>query len=119
MALPQDPARDEAPEGGGEEASGAGGLEELLHRLGTSRESVARLGRKAAEAERLLGIHGVSVTAGTPGGAASNAPRQLIERHFRVHETPTRADPLHCTVELPKPVIPEVADLFNRLFGRK
>jgi hypothetical protein len=79
---------------------------------------VARLARKAAEAEAALGIHGVSVTGGTPTAPASLAPRALVEQHFRVHDTPTRADPLHCTVELPKPVTQEVADLFNQLFGR-
>jgi hypothetical protein len=35
-----------------------------------------------------------------------------------VHDTPTRADPLHRTVELPKPVTAEVAALFNQIFGR-
>jgi hypothetical protein len=91
---------------------------EILKRLGTSRESAARLGRKAAEAERVLGIHGVSVTAGTAVGPARAAARKDVGRHFRVHDTPTQADPLHRTVELPKPVTPQVADTFNRLFGR-
>lgn len=91
---------------------------EVLKRLGTSRESVARLSRKAAEAEAALGIHGVSVTAGTSRGPASTAPRETVEQHFRIHDTPTRADPLHRTVELPKPIIQQTADLFNQLFGR-
>ena len=89
---------------------------ETLTRFGTSKESAARLGRKAAEAERIIGIHGVSVTAGNSSG--SSASRERIEEHFRVHDTPTRADPLHRTVELPKPVTPAVATLFNDLFGR-
>jgi len=67
----------------------------------------------------LLGIHGASVSAGTPTAPASSASRALVEGHFRGHNTPTRADPLHRTVELPKPVTPAVADLFNRLVGRK
>lgn len=92
---------------------------ETLKRLGTSRESAARIARKAAEAEQVLGIRGVSVTAGVPSAAASEAGRDDVEKHFRVHDTPTRADPLHRTVELPKPITPEVAELFNRLFGRK
>ena len=92
---------------------------EILKRLGTSRESAARLGRKAEEAERALGIHGVSVTAGVPRGPASEALRDDVGRHFRVHDTPTRSDPYHRTVELPKPVSPEVAALFNSLFGRR
>ena len=92
--------------------------EEILKRLGTSPESAARLGRKAAEAEQALGVHGVSTTAGSTTAPASAAARADVEQHFRVHETPTRRDPLHRTVELPKPVTPEVADQFNRLFGR-
>jgi hypothetical protein len=99
-------------------ASVGGEGKEILKRGGTSRESVARLGRKAAEAERLLGIHGVSVTAGDWADPFSSAPRETVEEHFPVHDTPTRRDPYHRTVELPKPVTQEVADLFNRLFGR-
>lgn len=94
------------------------GGDEVLKRLGTSRESAARLARKAAAAEAALGIHGVSVTAGAATGPASSASRKAVERHFRVHDTPTRADPLHRTIELPKPVTPEAAALFNQLFGR-
>lgn len=93
--------------------------EEILKRLGISRESVARLARKAAEAEQVLGIHGVSVTAGVPKGEASVAERADVERVFPVHETPTRADRLHRTIELPRPVTQEAADRFNKLFGRE
>jgi hypothetical protein len=90
-----------------------------LKRLGTSRESAVRLGRKAAEAERSLGIHGVSVTAGTPIGPASSADRSEIERHFPVRDTPTRADPDHKTVELPKPVDEEIShDRIEALLSR-
>jgi|SRR5579884_268105 len=92
---------------------------EVLKRRGTSRESAARLERKAAQAEAVLGIHGVSVTAGPETVPASQATRAAIEAVFRVHETPTRADPLHRTVELPKPVTQDVADRFNQLFGRR
>jgi hypothetical protein len=91
---------------------------ETLKRLGISRESAARLARKAAEAEGALGIHGVSVTAGVPRGPASAAVRPTVEQHFRVHDTPTHADPLHRTIELPKPITQQTADLFNQLFGR-
>ena len=94
-------------------------MAESLKRLGTSRESVSRLARKAAEAEMVLGIHGVSVTAGTPIGPASAAGREVVERHFPVHNTPTYNDPLHRTVELPKPVNEEVAKKFNEVFGRE
>ena len=93
--------------------------EETLSRLGTSYESATRLARKAAEAEAGLGIHGVSVSAGPPIGPASQAWRRVVEQRFRVHDTPTRADPLHQTIELPKPVTGEIADLFNQLFGRR
>ena len=91
---------------------------EILNRLGVSRESAIRLGRKAVDAERILGIHGVSVSAGTPTCPGSAARRSEVEKQFHVHDTPTRADPLHRTVELPKPVTKDVADIFNDLFGR-
>ncbi len=92
---------------------------EILSRLGTSRESAARLGRKAAEAEEQIGIHGISTTAGKPLGPASQASREAVESKFPVHDTPTRRDPLHRTVELPKPVTPETAKQFNEVFGRE
>ena len=92
---------------------------ELLKRLGTSPESAARLARKAAEAEQVLGIHGVSVTAGVVAGSASVADRANVESVFPVHDTPTRADRWHRTVELPKPITQETADQFNHVFGRK
>jgi len=97
----------------------AGRRDETLGRLGTSRESASRLERKAAEAEAKIGIHGVSTTAGTPTGQASRAARSDVEQVFKVHDTPTGNDPLHRTVELPKPVTKSVADLFNRIFGRE
>jgi hypothetical protein len=91
---------------------------EVLHRFGESSESAARLGRKAAEAEGVIGVHGVSVTARAAEGSTSAASRDAVEQVFRVHDTPTVRDPLHRTVELPKPVTQAVADAFNRLFGR-
>lgn len=96
--------------------TGAAG--EILSRLGSSKESVGRLTRKAAEAEEKLGIHGVSTSAAPATGEASSAARSAIEQHFPVHNTPTRADPLHRTVELPKPVTQKAADIFNSIFGR-
>jgi hypothetical protein len=51
-----------------------------------------------------------------PEGPASQAARSSVEKAFKVHNTGT--DPLHRTVELPKPVTRSVADLFNRIFGR-
>lgn len=91
---------------------------EILKRLGTSRESLRRLSRKAAEAEAALGIHGVSVTAGVPRVPASYGAREAVEQHFPVHNTPTRADRLHRTVELPKPLTEEAVNRFNEIFGR-
>jgi hypothetical protein len=91
---------------------------EILSRLGTSKESVSRLERKATEAENQIGIHGVSTTAGAPKGAASQAARGDVEQAFKVHNTPTRSDPFHRTVELPKPITQQIADLFNSIFGR-
>jgi len=92
---------------------------EILKRNGTSRESVARLTRKAAEAEAKLGIHGISVTASDPVDPTSQALRLEVEKYFRVHDTPRPHDSLHRTVELPKPVTQEIADRFNQLFGRR
>ena len=94
-------------------------MSETLKRLGTSRESAARLARKAQEAETVLGIHGVSTTAGAATGPASAAGRDEMRKYFVVHDTPTRNDPLHRTIELPKPVTEEVARRFNQLFGRE
>ena len=93
--------------------------DEVLKRLGKSWESFGRLARKAEEAEQVIGIHGVSVTAAESLLDHSYAPRELVESVFAVHDTETRRDPLHRTIELPKPVTAEVAEVFNRLFGRE
>jgi len=82
---------------------------EILSRLGTSRESATRLAGKAAEAEETIGIHGVSVTASTPSAPASQAAREAVEASFPVHNTPTTSDPLHRTIESPKPITSAVA----------
>jgi hypothetical protein len=92
--------------------------EELLKRFGADPESVEKLAGDAANAEAVLGIHGVSVTARETKAPAGRASRPDVEQHFKVHDTPSRRDKRHRTVELPKPVTQEVADLFNRLFGR-
>lgn len=92
--------------------------DEILKRFGTDPEPAEKLARDAAAAEAVLGIHGVSVTARDTTAPAGRASRADIEPHFPVRDTPTRRDPKHRTVELPKPVTREVADLFNRLFGR-
>ena len=94
-------------------------FDEELKRNGTDRESASRLGRKAAEAEAAGFPHGVSVTAGGTDIPSSTAPRSAVELEFKVHNTPTRRDPLHRTVELPKPVTQVVAKAFNKIFGRR
>jgi hypothetical protein len=92
--------------------------DEILKRFGTEPESAERLSAHALAAEAVLGIHGVSVTARETTSPAEQGIRADVEQVFRVHDTPSRRDPRHRTVELPKPVTPEVADTFNRLFGR-
>src|SRR5437870_676234 len=92
--------------------------DEELTRFGIARESAEDLASKAAAAEQVLGIHGVSVTARPTNGPAGRATRSDVDSIFRVHDTTTRRDKLHRTVELPKPVTNEVAEQFNRLFGR-
>jgi hypothetical protein len=91
---------------------------EILKRFGTDVESAERLAAQADMAERKTGIHGVSVTARKTRAPASQAVRSDVEQVFRVHNTPSDRDPLHRTVELPKPVTEAVAAEFNRLFGR-
>jgi hypothetical protein len=93
-------------------------VDEVLKRFGTDPETAERLATAAAQAAGVLGIHGVSVTARDTNAPAGRANRSDVEQHFRVHDTPSRRDPLHRTVELPHPVSAEVAELFNRLFGR-
>jgi hypothetical protein len=90
--------------------------DEVLTRFGQAPESAQKLAEDAAKAETVLGIHGVSVTARSPKRPAPSAARSVVEQHFRVHNTGN--DPLHRTVELPKLVTQEIADLFNRVFGR-
>lgn len=77
--------------------------EEVLKRFGTDPETVEKLSDDAAKAEAVLGIHGVSVTARATNAPASHAARSKIEMEFVVHETPSRRDKLHRTVELPSP----------------
>ncbi len=92
--------------------------DEVLKRFGLAPESAERLAEQAAAAAAVLGVHGVSVTARDTAAPAGVAPRAAVEARFRVRDTPSRRDPLHRTVELPKPVTPAVAAEFNRLFGR-
>lgn len=92
--------------------------DEVLKRFGTDPESVEKLASAAAQALGVLGIHGVSATARDTSAPVGRNDRTEVEKHFRVHDTPSRRDPLHRPIELPQPVTAEVAELFNRLFGR-
>lgn len=95
-------------------------LDKTVYRLGKSPESASRLGRKSAEAESVFG-HGVSVTTTKPaaGNVCSSAScANLQSRGFEVKSSPTRNDPNHHTVILPKPVTKDVAKSFNDAFGR-
>lgn len=75
--------------------------DEVLKRFGTDPESTEKLAGDAAKAEAILGIHGVSATARPTSAPAGEAIRADIEALFPVHDTPSRRDPLHRTVELP------------------
>jgi RHS repeat-associated protein len=90
--------------------------DEILTRR-TAHESTNRLAKRAADAEKKTGIHGVSASASPlkPDGAAK-ASRSEVEKVFKVHNTPSAADPLHRTVELPKPVTNRITRIFNRIF---
>jgi hypothetical protein len=90
--------------------------DEVLYRFGAAPETAAKLAEDAALAEAVLGVHGVSATTRRPRWSAPSARRSEVEKHFAVHHT--GRDPAHRTIELPKPVTQEVADTFNRLFGR-
>ncbi len=109
----------EAVRGAG--AAAAKGADKVVYRLGDSAESASRLGRKSAEAEQVIGHHGVSVSTTKPhiGTPCSSALCSNLEaRGFEVRSTPTRSDPNHHTVVMPKPVTKEVAKDFNKAFGR-
>jgi RHS repeat-associated protein len=100
----------------------AKGGDKVVYRLGADKESASRLARKSGEAEQAGFPHGVSVSTTKPpaGTACSSASCATLEASgMNVHHTPTRNDPNHHTVELPKPVTAETAAGFNEAFGRK
>ena len=104
----------------------AGQADELIYRGGTTKESAGRLQRLSEEslANPTEQVFGVSATRDPTklsmfGDAVCSQRRSVIEQHFPVHNTPSRRDPLHVTIELPNPVTPEAAKLFNQLFGRR
>ena len=87
-----------------------------LYRFGTQIEDANKL---EADCERALpqGFpHGVSVRSVSNRSDASVAMRAELELYFIVHKT--GLDTHHYTIELPHPVTSEVADRFNKLFGR-
>lgn len=103
-------------------------------RRGVDRESAQRLAKQAEAAanagtakNRVPYGHGVSVTtpemnqilAKNPSDAVSATRKAIEEAGFEIRYTPTKADDFHHTIQLPKPVTEEVAELFNRIFGRK
>ncbi|GAA1392376.1 hypothetical protein GCM10009639_23890 [Kitasatospora putterlickiae] len=102
-------------------------LEDVFVRRGTSWESTGRLERMASEAEATGRLpYGVSVTVPESNEAlsrnpadASTATKGAIVAHFELRYTPTKADKMHHTVVLPKPVQAEAQGAFNRAFGRK
>ncbi|MFG1919573.1 DUF6531 domain-containing protein, partial [Micromonospora sp. NPDC048898] len=96
-------------------------------RRGTNWESTGRLAKQAEAAEATGRFpHGVSVTtpqsnlrlSANPDDAMTATRQQIEDAGFNVHPTPTRNDPDHHTLELPKPVTSDVARAFNQLFGR-
>jgi hypothetical protein len=106
--------------------TGGGGPrpDEILKRSAGGPESAGRLGRhaKASQENPTERVHGISTTAGPPnfdGRPHRELPRSEVEKHFPVHNTPQPNDPLHRTVELPDPVTPDIAKLWNDLWGFK
>lgn len=98
-------------------------MSQTLVRFGTEFEPADVLENLAHRAQDQLGIHGVSVVAidrVTVRTPASFASRLDVEASgFPVHDTPTRRNPHHKTVELPHPVTVKVAERFNQVFGRQ
>lgn len=96
-------------------------------RRGTSWESTGRLENQAGAAEAAGFPHGVSVTTPESNARLSTNPLDAVmatkerieEEGFSLVFTPTRNDPNHHTLALPKPVTSGVAGIFNRLFGRR
>jgi RHS repeat-associated protein len=105
----------------GSEAADSARNAQVIYRRGDSAETATRLERKATEAQNSnIGIHGVSGSTTKPDGPCSSATcGQLEAAGFKVHDTPTRADPNHKTIELPSPVTREDAQRFNSAFGRE
>jgi RHS repeat-associated protein len=99
---------------------------DVFVRRGTSWESTGRLSRQAQAAEDAGFPHGVSVTSpssnlrlsANPDDSVTATRKQIEDAGFRLEHTPTRRDPNHHTLVLPKPIDSDVARTFNQLFGR-
>lgn len=90
--------------------------EARLYRFGLEWETADRLAADAARAVAAGFPHGVSTMDRTSRPDAVSAPRAFVEAHFPVRQT--GRNPHHFTVLLPDPVTEDVAQRFNRLFGR-
>jgi hypothetical protein len=86
-----------------------------LVRYGTAPESVEKLTGEAtvALANPKVGIHGVSVF--YRNAVPSAAEFTDVQKYFTIYKTLRKG---HYTVELPNPVTQQIADTFNRVFGR-
>ena len=101
-------------------------LDDLQVRRLKNWESAQRLARWAADAEQAGLGHGLSVTspeanqhlAQDPADAVQATRRAFEEAGFEVRYTPSKRDPDHHTVIIPKPVTEEVATRFNAVLGR-
>ena len=98
-------------------ARGASDGEKLLFRRGPH-DSKALLESQAQAGEKALGVHGVSVST-SPTAKAGQVVRcatcsSVEAAGFKVKQT--GKDVNHHTVELPKPVTPDVARTWNELF---
>jgi RHS repeat-associated protein len=98
-------------------AKGAAEGEKLLFRRGAA-DTKALLQRDAQAAENALGIHGVSVST-NPAAKAGQVVRcatcsSVEAAGFKVQQT--GGNPAHHTVELPKPITPDVVRTWNELF---
>jgi SEC-C motif/Pretoxin HINT domain len=86
-----------------------------LVRYGTAPETVEKLASDAAAAlaNPQVGIHGVS--AFYRNSVPSAAEFAAVAAEFKIYKTLGKG---HYTIELPSPVTQQVADAFNRVFGR-
>lgn len=87
---------------------------DTLTRFGRDAESVESLCEQAAQAEKIIGVHGVSVRLNSK---RRGKKARLAETVTAFPETRQMgADSKHYTVVLPQPITQEVADRFNALF---